>query len=502
MGFIFVDRTAAVTRIRLVTMGAMLVALNHAALADPETPRIVFSDTASSSAPHSNAVPGCPNQGGILDSITVPVDQPLNLSVVVSSPAPAGGASFNVKSDNPAIVAAGDRRQGFTPTVFIPQGGTQSNQFTLYGNAVGQTVLRLTPLTTGYLAGQFPLGAWDINKSGSGKDLRFLDANDPAKTCRLANSATLSTAAATQASCGKSIKAVAADKINPLLLRTVSGLAGTACFEIVSTASLDQGQVQTPLAATSGVNSLNYGFSYYTPPGFYGDTTDSRTVQVEFSFTPNIGNGNTSKLRADLLVIRPPLVLVHGLWSSASTWSSDFVRDTSLPYRTSQTADYEATHAASFTSNATRVKDSVTEALAKFRQKSFAATQVDVAGHSMGGLLTRLYVDDPTYKRPDNLNQGDVHRLMTLDTPHYGSSFANLLVSLHNVGGSTATKLEATVSTLTQGGNILNGAVCDLAENSPALSPLGGGTALRSMTINSTNGPPGSPAVPARYWAA
>jgi hypothetical protein len=34
------------------------------------------------------AVPGCPDRGGILDSISVPVGQPLSLRVVLSAPAP------------------------------------------------------------------------------------------------------------------------------------------------------------------------------------------------------------------------------------------------------------------------------------------------------------------------------------------------------------------------------------------------------------------------------
>ena len=443
------------------------------------------------------AVAGCPDQGGLLDSITVPVDQPLELSVVIGSPAPATGVRFNVLSNNPAIVAAGDRTQGFIPTVTIPPGGTESNAFTIYGISVGQTTLRLQALTAGYGSGNFPLGAWDINKSGSGSDQKFLDANAPAASCRDANAATLSTDPARLATCGKAVKGVAADGVNPLLLRTASGLAGTACFEIVSGGSLDAGKVQTPLAATQAAAGLNYGFSFYTPPAFYGDATASRTVEVEYSFTPNIGNGNTTKLRATLQIVRPPVVLVHGLWSNPNSWNDNFKPDDAT--HTSVTADYAATNASHFTTNVPKVKSAVAQAITAFRKKSYAATQADVVGHSMGGLLTRLYADTPDYKRPDNLDKGDVHRLVTLNTPHWGSSFANLLVALHNVDAKTATKLESTVNGLT-GGAVTRGAVCDLAENSTGLAALSGGTALRSQVITSTGGPAGSPGTPARYW--
>src|SRR6185295_17673512 len=98
--------------------------------------------------------------------------------------------------------------------------------------------------------------------------------------------------------------------------------------------------------------------------------------------------------------------------------------------------------------------------------------------------LTRLFAGSANYMRPDNLNKGDVHRLITLDTPHFGSNFANLLVGLHRVSPA---KTESTVSGIT-GGSIVNGAVCDLSENSPALAGIGG-TSLRSQVITATGGP-------------
>jgi hypothetical protein len=60
------------------------------------------------------------------------------------------------------------------------------------------------------------------------------------------------------------------------------------------------------------VSGLNCGFSYSTPPAFSGFGAGTRGVEVEFSFTPNVGNGNTWHLRATFQVLRPPLVRVHG----------------------------------------------------------------------------------------------------------------------------------------------------------------------------------------------
>ncbi len=441
--------------------------------------------------------PECPNQGGLLDSVSVPVGQSLNLSVVISSPAPPGGAVFQLSSDNPAYVAAGDKTQGFLPIVTIPSGQTQSNQFTIWGMSVGQTKLRITPLTPGFGAGAFPLGAWDVNKSGAGDAEKFVDANDPSKPCRDAGSSSLTSTPGVQANCGNTVQGVASDGLNALLLRTLSGLPGTSCFEIVSMSSLDPGAIQTPLITTQSVSGLNYGFSYYTPPSYYGDSSDSRTVTVEFTFTPNIGNGNTSRLRASTTIVRPPVMLIHGVWSNGNGWNSDYLRKDKGKTYTTFPGDYNRTNGSSFSVNQPQVKNFINQALTRFRQKGYAGTQADVIAHSMGGLLTRLYADSSDFKRPDNLNSGDVHRLITLDTPHFGSNFANLLVALHR---AKPAKTESTVLDITNGGIIVNGAVCDLAENSPALQGLSGGTSLKAQVITATGGPAGTPASPAKYW--
>src|SRR5581483_5765709 len=85
---------------------------------------------------------------------------------------------------------------------------------------------------------------------------------------------------------------------------------------------------------------------------------------------------------------------------------------------------------------------------------------------------------------------GDVHRIVTLDTPHGGSSFGNLLVVLHS---QNPADLETTVQGLTHG-SVVNGAVCDLAENSPGLKPLSSATNVKSQIVTATGGPTGS------YW--
>lgn len=428
-------------------------------------------------AMHTPSAAGCPDQGGLLDSISVPVNQSIALSVQIPAPLDHD-VSFQLRSANPNYVAAGDKVQGFLPIVTVPAGQVVSNAFNLFGVSVGSTSLYLIPLSPRFGAGSFPTGAWDVNKSG-GSSSKFVDANAPSTTCRDPGSPAVSINASVLANCGTTAAGVASDGVTQLLMRTLSGLPGTACYEVVSTSGLDQGSVATPVTGTQPVGGLNYAFSLYRAPANYGDASDSRTVTVKFTFTPDIGNANTTSFTADLKVLRPPVVLMHGLWSKPSAWDSSFVRNDAS--HTTVAGNYQATNASHFSANVPRVKEALDNALAQFRSSQNAATQVDVIGHSMGGILTRLYANSAQNTRIDNYNLGDVHRLITLDTPHWGSTLANLLISLRQVAPARVDFIGDVI------GSVKQGAVCDLAENSPALQGLGA-TAVPGSAITATGG--------------
>jgi len=433
--------------------------------------------TGTKSAIKPQSVAGCPNNTGIVDSISVPVTMSINLAVAIPFPLNYD-ASFQLQSENPAFVAAGDKTQGFLPVVTVPAGQTTSNVFALFGVSVGSTKLDIIPLSPGFITTSFPAGAWDVNQSG-GSASKFVDANSPSATCRDNGSPNISQNGMLLAGCGTSVNGVASDGATRLLMRTLAGLPGTACYEITSTSDLDQGTIETPLQVTDSVNGLNYAFSLYDAPANYGDSTNSRTVEVTFTFTPNIGNGATTSFPADLTVLRPPVVLMHGLWSKPSAWSGDFVRNDN--WHTTVKGDYQSNNAAHFQVNVPKVKEAIDNALKQFRANMNAATQVDVIGHSMGGILTRLYANSAQNTRVDNFNLGDVHRIVTLDTPHWGSTLANLLVSLHTVAPGKVDLIGDVI------GSVTKGAVCDLAENSPALQGLGA-TPVPGAALNASGG--------------
>lgn len=186
-------------------------------------------------------------------------------------------------------------------------------------------------------------------------------------------------------------------------------------------------------------------------------------------------------------LVQPPVVLVHGLFSDPiQTWVNTFSDGSSmaalleragfLPFMVnyqdsngtektgSWTTGDSANATSSFADNRRVVWDSprvdyrpvqyeygllreqpvrselqqprgsriggIKQALQFYRDElGLAATQAIVIGHSMGGLLARVWASDsynPDYRRPENFMQGDIDRLLTLNTPHHGSELVEL----------------------------------------------------------------------------
>jgi pimeloyl-ACP methyl ester carboxylesterase len=136
---------------------------------------------------------------------------------------------------------------------------------------------------------------------------------------------------------------------------------------------------------------------------------------------------------------RPPVVLVHGLEGFPTNFKWDMQYD---PRFDVIKADYHQSHADLFVTNRQVVRAAIEDGTRRLRERQIASTKADVIGHSMGGLLTRLYMLDQFswnsrdwstgYLRPDNFSHGDVRRLITVSTPHFGSEVSDILVTQDN----------------------------------------------------------------------
>ena len=128
-------------------------------------------------------------------------------------------------------------------------------------------------------------------------------------------------------------------------------------------------------------------------------------------------NGGTIGSAA-VQVYLPPLITIHGIWSSSDTWQPfvDFLGSSAYPSVLVDNFDYSDRNAYAFNDLViqARLLTHVLTALDDCRNTGIACSRVDLLGHSMGGLISRYFAD--SYSQTDR-----VHSILTLATPHVGS---------------------------------------------------------------------------------
>lgn len=171
-------------------------------------------------------------------------------------------------------------------------------------------------------------------------------------------------------------------------------------------------------------------------------------------------------------IYRAPVIMVHGIWGSFGAFADmEASLDASgfYPPFLTTSVDYYTTNSKSFNTNSFVIPSNITYALATARNKNFSAGKVDIVAHSMGGILARNYLQSPAY-----LLKEDIHKIITINTPHSGSQGANLLnnkSSCESFAARAATNFWLTMYG-NYGATVDDGAVNDLAVNSTALANM------------------------------
>ncbi len=290
---------------------------------------------------------------------------------------------------------------------------------------------------------------------------------------------------------------VVADGVTKLVVRVVSADPGTVTFEIVNAfGNSEDGTLTAPYsgaAATSVVvntvlTSLGHRAVaiYEAPLDFVRNNPDvqlrERFINLRASFVPT-GGGPPLVSTRQVRIRRPPVVLCHGQWSDPSVWDgfTPLVTDSRFYVRR---ANYGFQNASSFFANSWVVSFWADQARNGMNSEGIACAQVDWVGHSMGGLLARVAFRTSYYRRGQNFLHGDIHKLITLNSPHWGSPVANLVASIRDlpVIGIVFAQLMADV-----GWRVDEGSTTDLAEGSPALAAIGP-TDIASHTISGNGG--------------
>ncbi|TAK03474.1 MAG: hypothetical protein EPO39_11985, partial [Candidatus Manganitrophaceae bacterium] len=132
-----------------------------------------------------------------------------------------------------------------------------------------------------------------------------------------------------------------------------------------------------------------------------------------------------------LILKRPPVLLVHGTWGGPETWEKFEPQLNQKNLFTVLSADYskpqdgyQFSNVGSLAVNYHIIEIYIERLLDKLIGKGIAATKADIVAHSLGGLVVRKYCA----VRQDDCRR-NIHKLITLGTPHLGTEVANFLES-------------------------------------------------------------------------
>lgn len=193
----------------------------------------------------------------------------------------------------------------------------------------------------------------------------------------------------------------------------------------------------------------NFWFWYVAPDDFYQNSThqfaDKREVKIKV-----IAYDNTNSIlgvsESFLSIVRPPLMLVHGLGGvgdenleGKGTWEK-FAYDFSGTEKKFNTLGLHKAisipqmfEERSFEENANKllIDGVLQKPIDEMRRNGYVCSKVDYVAHSMGGCMVRAAIDRTNeFYNEKNYGLGYVNKFITLTTPHNGSPLGDVVQEL------------------------------------------------------------------------
>ncbi|WP_428267233.1 choice-of-anchor L domain-containing protein [Haliangium sp.] len=280
-------------------------------------------------------------------------------------------------------------------------------------------------------------------------DVRFIEVVDP-NDILLLPSGQVTTDLVNLSTKGSRVRAAAADGVTRLVVRTRAPGPGTVTFSLAGSVAPEDGGFsslgETGRAPTVTVPvfqvgpGISYAFALYTVPESFNYDADGDGIldfgeviqrPVLFHAEFESETGARQEFDRSFELVRPPVVIIPGIWSGCHDWETRSLLSEPKFSISCQSliADKNPIFAAGeeLTSNVGMVRAGIAAAFDQMRTDHIAVTQADVVGHTMGGVVARMHIDLPDYRRIDNFQQGDVNRLITVNTPHLGARLAAML---------------------------------------------------------------------------
>lgn len=247
---------------------------------------------------------------------------------------------------------------------------------------------------------------------------------------------------------GVPVAKVQVELYDPVNQTTNADLAGRVKVATVLDTYSDEATTggSATAVSTSPVDD-KFWFWYVAPVDFTQEplnTARERFVEATVRFY-DAGDNLIGTLVKQIKVVRPPLALVHGLASSPEAFDHfagsngvnvdadpRFVLAHRFTMHPSSHFWRNAQALLGYPNDHCGVANTLPGMVRRMRDRGYACNQLDYVAHSMGGLIIRYaeteYPDE--YKAQVNYDQGYVHKLITINSPHWGSSFADLAAYL------------------------------------------------------------------------
>lgn len=175
----------------------------------------------------------------------------------------------------------------------------------------------------------------------------------------------------------------------------------------------------------------------YTAPNVFEDSKENKDSLVLRAFAnAKVDNEEYICPLTNIKLYRPGVALVHGLNSDKSCFANlgKYLEENGYTSNQVQLVDYKPSHAASFYYNTYKeevINNNLKELYGTLLDNGIVSSKYDLVGHSMGGILSRLYAQ--------KVNKDAVHKIITLDTPHLGSQIADwgetsVIPTINNIG--------------------------------------------------------------------
>lgn len=167
------------------------------------------------------------------------------------------------------------------------------------------------------------------------------------------------------------------------------------------------------------ISTNTESYAYWSPDGFL---FPSDTI-IEFQiFDTNCPDWVLATFK--IKKYKVPVLLVHGLNSNGTIWDGfkNYLIDSG--YSTSIISNENYPNDQSFSSAYPTINPKIQLLLNQYRSLGININQVDIIGHSMGGILGRYHLQSSDY-----INQQNINKLITVNTPHWGSEWANITLN-------------------------------------------------------------------------